>query len=133
MPNLTMAGIKPSQVESALMKLWNSLMMLSTAILGFFVFVLKDESVLPSFALGILGLCLPPVVRLIRTINRRMELNRKNEEQKRIAEINRIKRAREREREMLEQEELYARKQAAENEAVKNILSNVNMAAFRPN
>lgn len=124
---------KPSLMALVLMKLWHSLMMFCTAALSFFAFVLKDGSAFISFVLGIFGLCLPSIVRLFKAINRHFEENRKYAELLRVKELERIKQARARERKRLEQEELYAQKETAENAAVKKVLANVNIASFRPN
>lgn len=124
---------KPGLMAIALMKLWHSLMIFCTAILSFFAFVLKDGSAFISFLLGIFGLSLPSIVRLFKAILRHFEQQRKHAQQLRTIELERLKQARERERERLEQEELYAKREVAENEATKNVLANVNIAAFRPN
>jgi hypothetical protein len=133
MANSVNKDVKPSLMALALMKLWHSLMISCTAILSFFAFVLKDGSAFISFVLGVFGLCLPSIVRLFRAINLHLERKRKHAEQLRTIELERLKQARERERERLEQEELYAKREIAENEAIKDVLSNVNIAAFRPN
>ena len=127
---------KPSAMAAALMKLWYSLMWFSTITLGFDVWVLKDAASLPYVALGLIALCLPTIARVIRSINHYFELRREHAELKQKLELKRITdariRERARERESLEQEELYAQREAAEGEALKDKYNNVNMAAFKP-
>jgi hypothetical protein len=133
MTNIKDEDEKPNPIASALMKLWTSLMIFSTAVLSFYVFVLKDNSALPFVALGIAGLCIPPIVSMIRTLNRNHERKIKYKQLMHTLELEKLKQARIRERERLAQEELYGEKEAAENEAAKEALKNVNMAAYKPN
>ena len=127
---------KPSPMTSALMKLWHSLMFFSTVTLTFDVWVLKDAASLPYVVLGVIGLCLPSAVGIIRSITHYFDVRREHAEFKRNLELKRVReariRTREREREMREQEELYALREAAEAESLRNKYSNVNIAAFRP-
>ena len=124
---------KPSVIGSLLLKLWNAVMMICTAILSIFVFIRKDESATPYFVLGIIGLCIPPMVSMIRAANIKRERQRELDEQIRKAEIERIRQAREREiereNERLKMQEAYADKEIADQEAI----GNIDVQAFKIN
>lgn len=96
-------------------------MIVSTAILSFYVFVLKDNSVVPFVVLGAIGLCLPPAVNTFRAMARNKQLRIEFEERIRQAELERIREVKEREMERLRREQIIAQNEAAEQNAVKNI------------
>ncbi len=123
---------KPGPMASALLKFWRSLMIFCTLVLSFDVFVLKDYASVPFVALGMVGLLIPTVVNIISSINYRKDIKKKHEELVRTVQLEKLKQARIRERESLVQEDLFAKREMAENEAAKEALKNVNMAAFKP-
>lgn len=111
---------KPNPLASALMKLWNSFMFFSTIALGFDVLVLKDAASLPFVAFGIIGLCIPTILKIIRAAELRKERIRKHEELLRTIELERLQKARIQERENLELERLYGKRSRRSQDAQKN-------------
>lgn len=120
---------KSNPAASILLKVWNAVMIVSTAILSFYVFVLKDNSDIPFVVLGVIGLCLPPTVEMFKTMARNKQLRIEYEEQLRKAELARIQQAREREIERLKRDEMMAASEVAE----QNAINNIDVAAYKVN
>lgn len=125
----TTSNAKSNSIGPILLKVWNAIMIVCTTILSFYVFVLKDESDIPYVVLGVIGLCLPPIVEMFRTLARNKQLRIEYEEQLRKAELERIRQAREREAERLKRDELMAASEVAEHDAINNI----DVAAYKVN
>lgn len=119
-PSAAHEAEKHSPLASILLKLWNLMMILSTIILCFYVFVLKDNSVVPFVILGLIGLCIPPIVGLFRTMARNKRLREEHEKRMHEAQLARIREARERDAERQKREQIFAQKEAVEHEAIKN-------------
>jgi hypothetical protein len=126
-------NVKPNAIASILLKIWSAIMIVSTAILSFYVFVLKDNSALPFVALGIIGLCLPPAVNMLRERARSRRLHEELEERLRIVQLERIKQAKEREMER-EMERLKLEKKMAQYEVEEqNAIKNTDVEAYKLN
>ena len=120
---------KPNPLTALLLKIWNLIMLVSTIILSFYIFVLKDNSAVPFVVLGVVGLCLPPVVNMFRTMARNKQLRLELEERIREAELERIRQAKEREMQRLKQAQIMAKYE----EDIHNAISNVDVAAYKVN
>lgn len=121
-----------SSFAALLLKLWNLVMVVSTAILSFYVFVLKDNSVVPFVMLGVIGLCIPPVVGMFRSMARNKRLRIEHAKRMEEARLERIREAQERERARIQRERMLA--EIAENEeALQEALKNVDVEAIKIN
>lgn len=107
-------------IAAMLLKVWNAVMIVCTLVLSFYVFVLKDDSAVPFVILGFIGLCMPPIVGLFRSMARNKQLAIEYEEKIRKAELDRIMQARENERKRLEREKMMAANEILEQNAIKN-------------
>ena len=116
-----------SALGSILLKLWNLVMILSTSVLSFYLFILKDNSVLPFVALGIIGLCIPPVVGMFRTMARNKRLRIEHEQRMEQARQERIREARQRELERMQRERLLAEGE----EALQNAMQEIDVMAHK--
>ena len=124
---------KPNLVASLLMKVWSAIMLVSTAVLGFYFFVLKDNSAAPFVVLGVVGLCLPPIVNMFRTMARNKQLRIEREERIRKAALERSVQAKERERKRRELEESAAANAAAIAAAEQDAIKNFDVEAYKFN
>ena len=111
---------KSGPLASLLLKLWNLIMILSTMVLSFYFFVLKDNSVLPFVILGIIGLCIPPIVGMFRTMARNKRMKIEHEKRMHEAQMERIRQAREKEMARQQREKMLALNEEAIQEAIKN-------------
>jgi hypothetical protein len=112
---------KSNAFQAFLLKAWNAIMIVCTTILSFYVFILKDSSASPYVALGIIGLCMPPAVDMVRTAKRNRELEIKYEEQRQKAAMARRKQEREKEKKAQERERIMAANEFAERCALRNL------------
>jgi membrane protein insertase Oxa1/YidC/SpoIIIJ len=113
-------SVKPNAIAAILLKVWSAIMLVSTAILSFYVLVLKDDSAIPFVVLGVIGLCLPQMVSMYRAMARSRRLQEELEERIRMAHLERVQQAREREMERLQREKMMAQCEVAEQDAIKN-------------
>lgn len=105
---------KANSIASILLMVWNAIMIFSTIILSFYLLVLKDDSVAPFVVMGVIGLCIPPVVNFIRATIRHNELQKEREEMLEKVQQERIRQARIREWERVKQEKLMAQIEGGE-------------------
>ena len=109
-----------SSVALFLLKIWNMVMFVSTTALCIYLFILKDNSVVPFIILGIIGLCIPPVVGMFRSRARRKRLQIEHEIRMEEARQERIQQAKEREMARLQRERMLAVNEEAIQEAIRN-------------
>lgn len=118
-----------SSLAGPLLLVWNTVMAVSTAILSFYVFIIKDNSAIPFVILGVVGLCLPPIVGIFRSMARSKQLRIELEQRMEEARLERIRQAKERELERIKREKILATNEEAIQEAIKN----VDVAAYKIN
>jgi hypothetical protein len=130
---------KPNPVASILLTAWTAIMSISTVILSFYLFVLKDDSVFPFVILGLIGLCIPHIVNFIRSTVRHNEIKRKHEARIQKAMEERILQARLKEAERMRQENIMSAKyeldekaQIEAEEMLKNAYRNIDTTSFKP-
>lgn len=118
-----------SPLGKLLLMMWNSVMAVSTAVLSFYVFVLKDDSATPFVVLGIIGLSLPFIVGVLRSRARSKQLRLELEQRMEEIRLERIKEAQQREQERLKR----ARILAANEQGIQDAIKNVDIEAYKVN